>query len=124
MGVIADGRLRWANAGHAPPVLMGPSGERVLAATGVPLGVEDEPRYEEREDLFGPGDLLFAATDGLIEARRDGVLFGDERLREILAEHAARLGPDELVAMVHRDVAAWAPDLNDDLVLLALRQSP
>ena len=124
MGVIADGRLRWANAGHAPPVLIGPSGERVLAATGVPLGVEDEPRYEEREDLFGPGDLLFAATDGLIEARRHGVLFGDERLREILAEHAARLGPDELVAMVHRDVAAWAPDLNDDLVLLALRPSP
>jgi hypothetical protein len=26
--------------------------------------------------------------------------------------------------MVHRDVAAWAPDLNDDLVLLALRPSP
>jgi GAF domain-containing protein len=124
MGVIADGRLRWANAGHAPPVLIGPSGERVLAATGVPLGVEDEPRYEEREDLFGPGDLLFAATDGLIEARRHGVLFGDERLREILAEHGPRLGPDELVAMVHRDVAAWAPDLNDDLVLLALRPSP
>ena len=124
MGVIADGRLRWANAGHAPPVLIGPSGERVLAATGVPLGVEDEPRYEEREDLFGPGDLLFAATDGLIEARRHGVLFGDERLREILAEHGPRLGPGELVAMVHRDVAAWAPDLNDDLVLLALRPSP
>jgi GAF domain-containing protein len=123
MGVIADGRLRWANAGHAPPVLMGPGGERVLGATGVPLGVEDEPRYEEREDQFGPGDLLFAATDGLIEARRDGVLFGDERLREILVEHGARLGPDELVATVRRDVGVWCPDLDDDLVLLALRPS-
>jgi phosphoserine phosphatase RsbU/P len=124
MGVIADGRLRWANAGHAPPVLMGPSGERVLAATGVPLGVEDESRYEEREDPFDPGDLLFAATDGLIEARRDGVLFGDERLREILVEHGARLGPDELVAIVRREVGVWCPDLDDDLVLLALRPSP
>jgi phosphoserine phosphatase RsbU/P len=124
MGVISDERLRWANAGHAPPVLMGPSGERVLSATGVPLGVEDEPRYEEREDPFGPGDLLFAATDGLIEARRDGVLFGDERLREILAEHGARLGPDELVATVRREVGVWCPDLDDDLVLLALRPSP
>jgi phosphoserine phosphatase RsbU/P len=124
MGVISDERLRWANAGHAPPVLMGPSGERVLSATGVPLGVEDEPRYEEREDPFGPDDLLFAATDGLIEARRDGVLFGDERLREILAEHGARLGPDELVATVRREVGVWCPDLDDDLVLLALRPSP
>jgi GAF domain-containing protein len=123
MGVIADERLRWANAGHAPPVLMGSGGERVLAATGVPLGVEDEPVYEEREDPFGPGDLLFAATDGLIEARRDGVLFGDERLREILVAHGARLGPDELVATVRREVGVWCPDLDDDLVLLALRPS-
>jgi serine phosphatase RsbU (regulator of sigma subunit) len=123
MGVIADERLRWANAGHAPPVLLGPDGDRVLAATGVPLGVEDEPIYDEREDPFGPGDLLFAATDGLIEARRDGVLFGDDRLREILVEHGPRLGPDELVATVRREVGVWCPDLDDDLVLLALRPS-
>jgi GAF domain-containing protein len=122
MGVIADGRLRWANAGHAPPALLGAGGERVLAATGVPLGVEDEPVYEERDDAFGAGDLLFAATDGLIEARRDGVIFGDERLREVLAEHAA-LGPEELVAVVRCEVGAWCPDLDDDLVLLALRPS-
>ena len=123
MGVIADGRLRWANAGHSPPVLLGPDGERSLRATGVPLGVEEEPRYEEREDRFGPGDVLFAATDGLVEARRDGVLFGDERLLEILADHALRLAPDELVAIVRREVESWTPDLDDDLVVLALRPS-
>jgi hypothetical protein len=124
MGVIADGRLRWANAGHSPPMLLGPDGERSLRATGVPLGVEDEPHYEEREDAFGPGDVLFAATDGLIEARRDGVLFGDARLIELLTEHARRLAPDELVAIVRREVESWTPDLDDDLVVLALRPSP
>jgi phosphoserine phosphatase RsbU/P len=123
MGVIADDRVRWANAGNAPLIPMGPSGERALGATGVPLGVEDEPRYDEREDPFGPGDLLFAATDGLIEARRDGVLFGDERLRELLVEHGQRLGPDALVATVRREVETWCPALDDDLVLLALRPS-
>jgi GAF domain-containing protein len=122
MGVIADGRLRWANAGHAPPLLLGASGARELGATGVPLGVEDEPRYEERDDPFGSGDLLFAATDGLIEARRDGVIFGDERLLQVLAEHAA-VGPAELVAAVRREVGTWCPDLDDDLVLLALSTS-
>jgi sigma-B regulation protein RsbU (phosphoserine phosphatase) len=104
-------------------VLLGPDGERSLGATGVPLGVEEEPRYEEREDRFGPGDVLFAATDGLVEARRDGVLFGDERLLEILAHHALRLAPDELVAIVRREVESWTPDLDDDLVVLALRPS-
>ena len=121
MGVIADGRLRWANAGHAPPRLIGPEGEESLAATGVPLGVEEETRYEEREAPFGPGNVLFAATDGLIEARRDGAFFGDERLAALLAEHGLRLAPGELVARVHSEVEAWAPQLDDDLVLLALR---
>ena len=124
MGVIAGGRLRWANAGHAAPVLLGPDGEHVLAATGVPLGIEEEPHYDEREDAFGPGNVLVGATDGLIEARRDGVIFGEERLREMLAEHAERLGPDELVATVRRAVGAWCPDLDDDLVILALRPTP
>ena len=49
----------------------------VLKATGVPLGVEASAYYEERETPFGPGDMLFASTDGLIEARRDGSFFGE-----------------------------------------------
>jgi GAF domain-containing protein len=121
MGVVADGRLRWANAGHAPPLLLGREGEQTLAATGVPLGVEEDTRYEEHETPFGPGDVLFAATDGLIEARRDGAFFGEECLPALLAEYARKLAPSELVARVHREVEAWSPQLDDDLVLLALR---
>jgi GAF domain-containing protein len=123
MGVIAGGRLRWANAGHAPPILLGAVGERELTATGVPLGVEEEEiHYEEHEETFAVGDVLFAATDGLIEARRDGVLFGDQRMREVLAAHGRQLRPDELVAAVRREVETWTPQLDDDLVLLALRR--
>jgi GAF domain-containing protein len=124
MGVVAGERLRWANAGHAAPVLLGPNGAQRLGATGVPLGVGDEVHYEERETGFAPGDVLFAATDGLVEARRDGAFFGDERLVAVLAEHGLRLDPSELVATVHREVQAWAPELDDDLVLLALRRCP
>jgi GAF domain-containing protein len=124
MGVVADGRLRWANAGHAPPAVLRADGEQVLAATGVPLGVEDDMHYEEQEVPFAVGDVLFAATDGLIEARRNGVLFGDRRLSEVLAEHGRRLSPEELVATVRREAEAWTPQLDDDLVLLALRPCP
>jgi GAF domain-containing protein len=124
MAVVAGERMRWANAGHAPPVLLGPEGAQRLAATGVPLGVAEVPRYEERETRFARGDVLFAATDGLVEARRDGAFFGDERLVAVLAEHGRSLAPSELVEAVHREVEAWAPDLDDDLVLLALRPCP
>jgi serine phosphatase RsbU (regulator of sigma subunit) len=124
MGVIADGTLRWANAGHAPPSLLRPDGEEALKATGVPLGVEAAAHYEEHETPFGPGDVLFASTDGLIEARRDGSFFGERRLPVVLAEHGRTLAPSELVDLVYREVEAWAPQLDDDIVLLALRPCP
>jgi GAF domain-containing protein len=124
MAVIADGTLRWANAGHGPPWLLRPDGHDVLKATGVPLGVEAAARYEEREADFGPGDVLFAATDGLIEARRGGSFFGEQRLPAVLAEHGRALPPGELVDVVYREVEAWAPQLDDDVVVLALRPQP
>jgi GAF domain-containing protein len=124
MGVIAGGTLRWANAGHAPPVLLRRDGEESLKATGVPLGVEAAARYEEQETPFASGDVLFASTDGLIEARRDGSFFGERRLPAVLAEHGRTLAPRELVALIYREVEAWAPQLDDDIVLLALRPCP
>ena len=65
--------------------------------------------------------MLFASTDGLIEARREGSFFGERRLPIVLAEHGRTLAPDKLVALVYREVEAWAPQLDDDVVLLALR---
>jgi serine phosphatase RsbU (regulator of sigma subunit) len=124
MGVIADGTLRWANAGHAPPTLLRPHSDEPLKATGVPLGVEAGALYQEHEAPFGLGDVLFASTDGLIEARRDGSFFGEQRLPAILAEHGRTLAPEELVALIYREVEAWAPHLDDDVVLLALRPCP
>jgi serine phosphatase RsbU (regulator of sigma subunit) len=124
MGVIADGTLRWANAGHAPPTLLRPHSDEALKATGVPLGVEAGALYQEHEAPFGLGDVLFASTDGLIEARRDGSFFGEQRLPAVLAEHGRTLAPEELVALIYREVEAWAPHLDDDVVVLALRPCP
>ena len=70
------------------------------------------------------GDVLFASTDGLIEARREGSFFGEQRLPGVLAEHGRTLAPRELVAVVYREVEAWAPQLDDDVVILALRPQP
>jgi serine phosphatase RsbU (regulator of sigma subunit) len=121
MGVVGGGRLRYANAGHGSTFLLpAAGGERLLSATGLPLGVE-EGAWAERELPFGVGDVLFAATDGLAEARRDGTYFGEARLPALLAEHGRRLGPEALVALVRREVGAWAPELDDDVVILAVR---
>jgi GAF domain-containing protein len=121
---IADGRrLRWCNAGHPPPQLLraasGAASE--LGTTGLPLGIDADAPYTEGECVLEAGDVLVAATDGLWEARRDGVQFGDARLHDLLAEHGRALAPQALVERLRDEAHDWAPQLADDLVVLALR---
>ena len=71
--------------------------------------------------MLAPGDVLVAATDGLWEARRDGVQFGDARLRPLLAEHGRTLDPEALVRLLRDEAERWAPQRQDDLVILAVR---
>jgi GAF domain-containing protein len=123
MAVIDDHTIRWCNAGHPPPVLLAASGDsRELVGTGLPLGVDERAGYTTAEAPFGRGDVVFAATDGLTEARREGRQFGDERLGALLAEHGRALDPEALVTLLHREAEAWAPALDDDVVILALRR--
>jgi GAF domain-containing protein len=122
MMVIDEHRIRWCNAGHTPPLLITESGEHELRGTGLPLGLEEGEGYTAEEAPFGPGHLVFACTDGLTEARRQGRQFGDERLPGLLAEHARELDAASLVELLHREAEAWAPELDDDVVILALRR--
>jgi serine phosphatase RsbU (regulator of sigma subunit) len=123
MAVIGTDTIRWCNAGHTPPVLLDAGGDaRELAGTGLPLGVDENAAYTNAEAPFGPGDVLFASTDGLTEARREGRQFGDVRLRPLLDQHGRALHPRELVARMHREAEAFAPALDDDVVILALRR--
>jgi GAF domain-containing protein/GNAT superfamily N-acetyltransferase len=123
LAFVEDDRIRWANGGHTPPRLVSVSGEQLeLGNTGLPLGVEQDGRYGVEETSFGLDDLLFAFTDGLSEARREGELFGDSRLAALLAEHAHRLEPEALVHLVHRRAEEFAPNVQDDVAILALRR--
>ena len=121
MMVIDEERIRWCNAGHTPPVLLTPGGRRELRGTGLPLGVDPSGRYSGEEAPFGAGDLVVAFTDGLTEARREGRQFGDERLGDLLG---LELPPEELVQRLRAEAEAFAPSLDDDMVILALRRRP
>jgi GAF domain-containing protein len=123
MMLIDEQRIRWCNAGHTPPILITADGERELGGTGLPLGVDpEEGTYTTLQAPFGPGDLVLACTDGLTEARREGRQFGDERLAGLIAAHARELAPDDLVRLLRAEAEQWAPELDDDMVILALRR--
>ncbi|MEV0247762.1 SpoIIE family protein phosphatase [Nocardia sp. NPDC050712] len=84
--------LRWARAGHLPPVLVRAGRAAPLAELrGVILGAVPEAAYEEGELRLEPGDTLLLYTDGLIE-RRDRLLDQCvERLLTISAEFTGTL---------------------------------
>jgi GAF domain-containing protein len=119
---IGPAGIRYASAGHPAPLMLRASGELIeLGERGVPLGTEREPVSADASESFEQGDLLFAYTDGLIEARREGEQLGPERLRELVAEHRS-LPPRRLVRAVHDRVASWSGGLKDDVVVFAVRR--
>jgi GAF domain-containing protein len=122
LGVLSPGALRWAAAGHLPALQISAAGARTLDAHGLPLGIDPAPGYRDSELEMSHGDLVFAYTDGLIEARRGARTYGIDRLIGLVARHAAALDPEDLVRTVHEEISGWAGGLADDAVALALRR--
>jgi serine phosphatase RsbU (regulator of sigma subunit) len=123
LGVLSSDSLLYANAGHLPPLHVHGDSATPLESHGLPLGVLEEQTYTSSELELAPGDLVFAHTDGLIEARRSGEMYGAERLARFVTGAAASHSPKELVRAVHEEVSGWADGISDDAVALALRRT-
>jgi PAS domain S-box-containing protein len=81
-------RIRYALAGHPSPVVATTtSAEFLPRATGIPIGVDADARYETQELALSERELLVFYTDGLIEARR--AIEPDEALLLAAARDAA-----------------------------------
>ena len=117
----ATRRLRYACAGHLPPLLLDASGARLLEdGRGLPLGVDptkDRPAAGVTVSL--PAQLVWY-TDGLVERRGESVTAGLDRLLEAGRALDAEDEPEEVVhQLLQRLTAARA--LPDDIVVLTVR---
>jgi serine phosphatase RsbU (regulator of sigma subunit) len=109
--------LRWARAGHLPPVLVRDGAATVQPMPeGLLLGVQPDAGYEQLYLQLRPGDTLLFYTDGLIERRAASI-------SDALAEFAAAAVPadPDLDAHVTRILASAVSDTGDDACLLAAR---
>ena len=96
--------------------------ERVQKETAAtPFGILEQT-YETVAFTMGPGEALVLYTDGLTEARRDGELFGEKRLLEVLSDADDR-SPRGLIERLRTAVAGFAGELKDDLQILVLRRT-
>ena len=121
----ATGELRFANAGHNPPIVVRADGEAQMLEGGGPvLGILAIAPYSEQSQQLGRGDMLVLYSDGVTEAtNHEYDEFGEERLIEVLKAHrrepAARIV--ELVTKALTDFTAGAPQADDITLLVAKR---
>lgn len=117
----ADGRLRYASAGHPPPIVIGEDGSSQLlsGALNPPLGIPHGP-YEENEQPFSPGCALVIYTDGLIERRGRDVDAGVAELARAATVERGR-SPDELCDRIVFELLAGVELFDDAALLVAVR---
>jgi serine phosphatase RsbU (regulator of sigma subunit) len=120
----ASGALACASAGHPRPKLVSPDGTvGPVEVRGLALGIEPGQAYEETRIELPVGGCVVLFTDGVVEARRDGELYGTERLEALLAERHG-LPADALALAVIEDCRAYAGDeLPDDCAVVVIRRT-
>lgn len=112
-------RLRWANAGHLPAVLLPAEGPpRLLSGeTSVPLGVPSLENRPQGDISLTPGTTLLLYTDGLVETRGGDIETDLEHLLELVGRHRPAEGPQALIDRLTSDLGALA----DDVAILAVQ---
>jgi PAS domain S-box-containing protein len=111
-----DFSVRYAAAGHPPPLVRDPDGSvRALDGEGLPLGLS--ATLAQRRTTFTtfiqPGSLLLLFTDGLIESERDAL-----RDEALLAAALAATAAPSATARELRDAVLGDDAAHDDVAIL------
>ena len=112
-------RLRYANCGHPPPILLRADGsvER-LSATATVLGVFSQWTSEEKLVDLKTGDTLVIFSDGITEAGIESdTEFGEDGLLSVMRSNRAVTAE----TLVNHIVDAVAGEKQDDVTVVAIR---
>ena len=132
----ASGRLRYASAGHEPPVLVRAGSSSAEPAGGSMVGLfptmDADPEAAEHTIDLEAGDVLVWYTDGVTDARdAAGDRFGEMRLHATLERWTrgtppTRLAAEGVVAAIFDAVDAFVAGepQADDVTILVIRRSP
>lgn len=128
MGVLnpQDGKLLYINAGHEPPLIVS-NGEIAtrLEPTGPAVGLMADLPFSLGEYELKPNDLLFAYTDGVVDARdAKGHPYTEERMLATISQQSDK--PDMIVHQIMQSMHTHIGDQDqfDDITLLGLYRKP
>jgi hypothetical protein len=110
--------LVYSCAGHPPPVLMGSETlAPITVSAAPPIGVGAATGTRQTTVTVPGGALACFYTDGVVEARTGGELYGSTRLKTLLGRVGAGADADEILDLV----AAETDKRPDDMAACLLR---
>lgn len=122
----SDRSLHWVRAGHPPALVYDPSvdGFRELRGRGLPLGVDDQYRYEEYVDAdIASGQIIAIGTDGVWEASdRQRKYYGIKRFCDVIRRNAG-LSAEAILEAVFSDIKTFTLGARqeDDITLVVAK---
>jgi len=120
---LPTGRLRYCNAGHDSPLLIGDSGIGLLPCeSNLPVGVVSDWKFQEQETMIDYKTAIFLYTDGLTEAENSHhEQFQDERVKAT-AQQSERT-PEVLIGNMTQAVHQFVgnAEQSDDLTMLVIQ---
>ncbi|MGA8162836.1 MAG: PP2C family protein-serine/threonine phosphatase, partial [Acidobacteriaceae bacterium] len=116
-------RLRYANCGHLPGLLLRTSGEvEELSPTGTVLGLFREWTGHIGACEMSSGDTLALYTDGVTEAcNAHGEEFGHDRLIAAVRKNTGRSAKETVRAVLDEVLEHCTGEQADDITLIVAR---
>jgi serine phosphatase RsbU (regulator of sigma subunit) len=116
-------RLRYANCGHLPALLLRDDGTlEKLHSTGTVLGLFEDWDSPTEECQLYPGDTFVLYTDGVTESFNDAAEeFGEQRLIQAL-QQSRELSANGLLAFLVEEIQKFSPhEQHDDITLIVAK---
>ena len=124
---LTTGQLRYCNAGHEVPLLIGKGTGLLPSNNNIPIGLMPEWNYEGQETLIYPGTTIFLYTDGLTEAENKAhIQYGKQQMvktaQQILHDGSST-NPENIIALQKEALQQFVgnAEQSDDLTMLAIR---
>ena len=118
----AKDTLHVASGGHPPVIVLRGDRAEEVEARGFVLGRMRQAKFEAVEMTFGRGAVAVLYTDGIIEAARNGEVWGYDRLRECI-ESMRTSTAEEIMRKITESVDEWSGQAaEDDLTVVVVKR--
>ena len=123
---LPTGRLRYCNAGHDAPLLIGTGVDTLPVESNIPVAVMPKWKFQAQEAQIFTGTTIFLYTDGLTEAENaNHGQFKMERVTEVATQALAaqEQAPKLIIKQMSEAVHLFVGDAqqSDDLTMLAIQ---